>query len=107
MTPAHLAILEAYAAGVNAFDRAHRAPPEWALVGGRPEPWRPADAMLVLAVMFDDLTWDEAEEERYTERMDRSLPPALVAFLHPHATPLDVPPARSPRPPPRPPPPPT
>jgi len=99
MSPPHRAILEAYAAGVNAFDRAHRAPPEWALVGGRPEPWRPADALLVLAVMFDDLTWDEAEEERYTERMDRSLPPALVAFLHPRATPLDVPLDGSPGPP--------
>jgi penicillin amidase len=91
MSPPHRALLDAYAAGVNAFDRTHRAPPEWALLGGKPELWRPADALLVLAVMFDDLTWDEADEERRTERMDRDLPPALVAFLHPRATPLDVP----------------
>src|SRR5437660_1500742 len=65
--------------------------PEWALLGGRPEPWRAQDAVLVLAVMFDDLTWDEADEEAKTERMDATLPPAVVAFLRPAATPLDVP----------------
>ncbi len=84
------ATLDAFAAGVNAFDAAHRAPPEWALLGGRPEPWRREDALLVLGVMFDDLTWDQADEERNTERMDATLPPALVAFLRPAATPLDV-----------------
>jgi len=73
------ALLASYAAGINAYDAAHPAPPEWTLLGGRPEPWRAEDAVLVLAVMFDDLTWDEADEEARTERMDAALPPAVVA----------------------------
>ena len=40
--------LEAYAAGVNAFLDSHRdaLPPEFMIVGDRPEPWKPADSLV-------------------------------------------------------------
>jgi penicillin amidase len=45
------AMLEAYTGGVNAFiDTTAHQPVEYALVGGRPEPWRPWDASAVYKV---------------------------------------------------------
>src|SRR5215471_840211 len=41
-------VLDAYAAGVNAFLAARRGalPPEFALLAFRPEPWRPVDSLI-------------------------------------------------------------
>src|SRR5271167_4174135 len=39
--------LEAYAAGVNAFLASHALPPEFLLAGDSPEPWKPADTLVV------------------------------------------------------------
>jgi penicillin G amidase len=39
--------LEAYAEGVNAFLASHALPPEFVLAGDRPEPWRPADSLVI------------------------------------------------------------
>ncbi len=39
--------LEAYAEGVNAFLTSHPLPPEFLLAGDRPEPWRPADSLVI------------------------------------------------------------
>jgi penicillin amidase len=39
--------LEAYADGVNAFLANHPLPPEFLLAGDRPEPWRPADSLVI------------------------------------------------------------
>src|SRR5208337_678713 len=39
--------LEAYADGVNAFLASHALPPEFLLAGDRPEPWRPADSLVI------------------------------------------------------------
>ena len=39
--------LEAYADGVNAFLASHPLPPEFLLAGDRPEPWRPADSLVI------------------------------------------------------------
>jgi penicillin amidase len=61
--------LEAYAAGVNAWleSRHGRLPPEFALLGIHPEPWRPADSLGFLFLMANDLSfWDgRPEEERF------------------------------------------
>ena len=39
--------LEAYSEGVNAFLASHPLPPEFLLAGDRPEPWRPADSLVI------------------------------------------------------------
>jgi penicillin G amidase len=39
--------LEAYAEGVNAFLASHALPPEFLLAGDRPEPWKPADTLVI------------------------------------------------------------
>ena len=39
--------LEAYAEGVNAFLASHALPPEFLLAGDRPEPWKPADSLVI------------------------------------------------------------
>jgi penicillin G amidase len=39
--------LEAYAEGVNAFLASHALPPEFLLAGDNPEPWRPADSLVI------------------------------------------------------------
>jgi penicillin amidase len=83
------ALFESYAAGVNAWDRAHPAPPELAVLGMPREPWRARDSQLTVLVMFDDLN-ETGETERMIERMDAALPRELVAFLLPESTPLDV-----------------
>jgi penicillin G amidase len=38
---------EAYAEGVNAFLATHALPPEFFLAGDRPEPWKPADSLVI------------------------------------------------------------
>ena len=42
--------LEAYAEGVNAFLRSHPLPPEFLLAGDRPEPWKPADSLVIAKI---------------------------------------------------------
>ena len=37
------AVLQAYAAGVNAFTACHRPPVEFVLLRQRPRPWEPVD----------------------------------------------------------------
>ena len=39
--------LEAYAEGVNAFLASHALPPEFLLAGDRPEPWKPANSLVI------------------------------------------------------------
>ena len=39
--------LEAYAEGVNAFLAGHALPPEFLLAGDSPEPWKPADSLVI------------------------------------------------------------
>ncbi len=98
LTPARRALFDAYAAGVNAYDAGHRPAPEF-LVFGAPAPWSARDIVLTTMLMLEDLTWDQADEERITERMDATLPPSVVAFLRPVTTPIDEPLAAGPAPP--------
>ena len=39
--------LQAYADGVNAFLANHALPPSFLLAGDRPEPWKPADSLVI------------------------------------------------------------
>jgi penicillin amidase len=61
LDPETLALLEAYAAGVNAFlDSGRFLPPEFRILGLKPEPWRPVDSLGWVKMMSWDLAndWD-------------------------------------------------
>ncbi len=88
------AVLDAYAAGVNAWIAAHGGPlpPEFLLTGVRPEAWQPADSLSWLKVMALDLgsNWSG---ELTRLRLARQLPTARIQdFLPPvpYAGPLPV-----------------
>jgi len=89
LDPARRERYVAYAAGVNAWDSAHPAPPEFLALRIPLEPWRPEDFVFVLGSMFRDLQF-EGENERMVATLDAALPRALVDFLTPDATPMDV-----------------
>src|SRR5262249_29035212 len=83
------ATLDAYAAGVNAFLAKRRGalPPEFVLLGYRPEPWRPADSLVWGRLMALQLSTNWSEELlRY--RLAARLTPAQLNELWP-APPAD------------------
>lgn len=58
-----IAILEAYAAGVNAFLATNPLlPPEFLILGIRPEPWQPIDSLVWAKMMAWDLGGNWSEE---------------------------------------------
>ena len=66
--------LQAYADGVNAFLDSHRdaLPPEFMIVGDRPEPWRPADSLVVgklLAYQLSNNSKFEAMRARLRQKL--------------------------------------
>jgi len=82
--------LEAYAAGINAFIESH--PGRWGLelqlLGVIPRAWTPADSLLVLLLMYEDLTTSWRDELR-SEAIAK-LPAAQQRFLMPRVTDEDV-----------------
>lgn len=90
LPPGERADLEALAAGINAYFSAHRGRLglEFALLRTEPEPWRPADSVAVLLLMYEQLT-DDVEAQRGTEKI-AGLPESVRAFLLPRATADDV-----------------
>ncbi|MHB0707007.1 penicillin acylase family protein [Roseomonas mucosa] len=76
-------LLEAYAAGVNAWiaERGRFAAPEFLLLGA-PEPWRPADSLLwgKLMGLYLSGNW---RTELARARLARSLPPERIGELWP------------------------
>jgi penicillin amidase len=82
-------ILEAYAAGVNAFlaARGGALPPEFALLRYSPEPWRPTDSLVWGRLMAFDLS-DNMWAELLRYRMAARLTPAQLNELWP-APPAD------------------
>jgi penicillin G amidase len=47
LSPSAQKRLEAYAEGVNAFLASHALPPEFLVAGDSPEPWKPADSLVI------------------------------------------------------------
>jgi penicillin amidase len=78
-------ILEAYAAGVNAFLATRRGalPPEFQLLRFAPEQWRPADSLVWGKLMDLELTGNY-RGELLRARLARSLSPEELAFLYPN-----------------------
>jgi penicillin amidase len=99
LPPAQRANLEALSDGINAFLRSHgsRAGLEFTLLRTAPRPWAPSDSLLVLLLMYEDLTTPWKNEAGAAKLS--AAPPQLRAFLVRHATasdPLLVPDAAPP-----------
>ncbi len=76
------ALLDAYAAGVNAgLEALSIAPFEYALLGSEPAPWRAEDAYLTIFAMILILQDDQARFERGMGLMEAVLPADLFAFF--------------------------
>ncbi len=89
---AEIAMLEAYAAGVNAgLGNLRVRPWEYLVLGADVEPWRPEDSLLVSYSMFLELNDSLGRRETGLELLDATLPPAMVAFLSPAGTDWDAP----------------
>jgi penicillin amidase len=80
--PATMAVLQAYADGVNAYIRTVRTadlPLEYRLLGRRPQEWQPLHTMLLLVRMGQTLAWSDFELARATieARIGRAATDAL------------------------------
>ncbi|WP_232822485.1 penicillin acylase family protein [Thermus sediminis] len=76
--------VEAYAAGVNAFLRSgHPLPPEFLLLGFRPEPWTGPDVLVWAKMMSYDLSGNWEEELRRHRLLARGVSPERLLELIP------------------------
>ncbi|HVT52937.1 MAG TPA: penicillin acylase family protein [Dongiaceae bacterium] len=76
-------VLAAYSAGVNAFlSEGHTLPPEFQLLGYRPEPWKPVDSLVWGRIMALQLSsnWN-AEQLNLT--LKQTIPADLLKLLRP------------------------
>jgi len=86
------ALVEAYAAGVNAGLSALGSKPfEYLVLRVDPRPWLPEDTILVLLAMFIQLQDGSGRRESSLGVMRDLLPPKLVDFLSPRGTQWDAP----------------
>ncbi|MBT8101033.1 MAG: penicillin acylase family protein, partial [Gammaproteobacteria bacterium] len=90
--PQEIALLGAYAAGVNAaLDATGAKPFEYFVLGSEPKPWQPADSLLVGYSMFLDLNDERADRDVQRGFAARVLAPDVFAFLYPEGTRWDAP----------------
>lgn len=74
--------LESYAAGVNAGLAAlGAAPPEYVQLATLPQPWTPADSVLVMLAMGDQLNSSSIRREQHREYVLRNGSRELMEFL--------------------------
>ncbi len=86
------AILDAYAAGVNAGLQALGTPPfEYLLLRQAPVSWAPDDSLLVVLSMFVTLQDSDGEYEATLATMHDLLPQAMFDFLAPRGSEWDAP----------------
>ncbi|MGH8021245.1 MAG: penicillin acylase family protein [Opitutaceae bacterium] len=76
------ALMEAYAAGVNAgLEALDVRPFEYLTLRAEPRPWAPADCLLAAWSMFLDLQPSDGGSERVREAMRRAFSPELYSFF--------------------------
>ncbi len=81
-TPEWQALLDAYAAGVNAgLDHLQSPPFEYLMLRALPEPWRPEDSILTVHAMFIALQGRQAGFEQTMEQLRQAVPEAMFRFL--------------------------
>jgi penicillin amidase len=91
LPPEQLAWLEAYAAGVNAGLADLRArPPEYWLLGTKPESWQPEDSLLVVFAFYTMLSNNDSFE-RTQGLLYASVPAPLYELLTPSTSRFDRP----------------
>ena len=91
-SPVYRAVLDAYAAGVNAGLQALDAHPfEYLVLRADPEPWRPEDTFLTILAMFNTLQGRQAGFEAAFGAMAEYLPPRMFEFLSAGASDWDAP----------------
>jgi penicillin G amidase len=79
-------LLQAYAAGVNAGLAALEArPPEYFLLRQRPQPWTPADSVLVAYGMYLDLQGAQGRDDIAMGVLHAAVPADWYAFLTQHS----------------------
>ena len=87
-----LDILERYAAGVNeGLASLGSRPFEYYVLGADPEPWQPADTILVAYSMFLNLNDERADRDLKRGLAHRVLPAEIFDFMYPQGTPWDAP----------------
>ena len=92
LPPSRRALLDAYAAGVNAgLQDLGNIPPEYLLLGTGPAPWMPEDSFLVIYTMFLRLQDPTGRLDATRGTLFDVLPPALARFLAPSGTGWDAP----------------
>ena len=80
--------LEAYAEGVNAFLASHALPPEFLLAGDSPEPWKPADSLVIGKIEAYQLSRNY-KIKLLRARLSRKLGSEQESWLFPSARPGD------------------
>ncbi|HEV7508618.1 MAG TPA: penicillin acylase family protein [Thermoanaerobaculia bacterium] len=90
--PEDRAVLEAYAAGVNAGLAALGDKPfEYVALIADPEPWKPEDSILAVHAMFLELNDGTGSRESELGELQKMVPPAMFDFLAPRGTEWDAP----------------
>jgi len=84
LSPWAQARLQAYADGVNAFLETHEnaLPPEFLILGDKPEPWKPADSLVWGKLMSLQLSSNYAMEGLRAKLLQK-LPPEQARWLFP------------------------
>jgi penicillin amidase len=101
LPPDERAVLDAYAAGVNAGRESLGTRPfEYLLLRSSPERWQPEDSVLVVLTMFLDLQEGDAHGKRQRGLIRAALPESAARFVYAAATdweaPVDGSPAAAP-----------
>jgi penicillin G amidase len=92
LPPADRALLDAYAAGVNAARvAAHARPWEYSLLRADPQTWRTEDSVLAALTFYIELNDSTGQQELARAQLRAALPAALFEFLHPPGTQWDAP----------------
>ena len=91
-TEADVALLDAYAAGVNAgLDGLGARPFEYFILQSKPQPWTSEDCILVGYAMFLTLNDERARRDVQRGLAHRILPPQVYHWMYPHGTEWDAP----------------
>ncbi|WP_125783160.1 penicillin acylase family protein [Pseudoalteromonas rubra] len=89
---AHKTLLDAYVEGVNAgLDKLSSVPFEYTVLKATPSLWQAEDSFLVSFAMFMEMQGRDYHNALYLNKLQQTLPQALVDFLVPLGTSWDQP----------------